>query len=108
MLINVCPAAVTSVSPDAIWNLLTTPEGFGSWNDAIQIASEPPGPMQTDQVIHLAARALGRRWPLEMKVRDVDPQQRWIEVDVELPFGIQNHERLTLTETDHGTLLRLN
>jgi hypothetical protein len=39
----------------------------------------------------------------------VDPQRRWIDLLVRLPFGIDNHEHVTLTETkDGGTLVRLN
>jgi uncharacterized protein YndB with AHSA1/START domain len=108
VVINVCPAAVTPASPDRVWKLLTTPERFGDWNGATYEGSEPPGPIQKDQIIHLAARSLGRHWPLDMTVRDLDPQHRWIEVHVQLPLGIENRERLTLTEIDHGTLVRLN
>ena len=108
VIINVCPAAVTSASPTRVWDLLTTPERYGDWNDAKYVGAYPPGPLAKGQVIHLTARSLGRRWPLDMVVADIDPIRRWIEVRVQLPFGIENRERLRLSETDRGTLVRLN
>jgi ligand-binding SRPBCC domain-containing protein len=59
-------------------------------------------------VINLAAR-FGRDWPIRIDVRDMDPQHRWMDLLVHLPFGITNHEHLTLTQTkDGGTLVRFN
>ena len=109
MVINVCPAALTSAPPDRVWRVLTTLERFGEWLDATYVSANPPGPVQPGQVIKLSARSLGRGWPVMIDVGDVDPQRRWIDLLVRLPFGIDNHEHVTLTETkDGGTLVRLN
>ena len=49
------------------------------------------------------------QWPVRMDVRDMDPQRRWIDLVVFLPFGVENHEHVTLSETkDGGTLVRFN
>ena len=57
----------------------------------------------------MVAPAFGRDWPLTIDVRDLDPQHRWIDLVAHLPFGVDNHEHLTLTETkDGGTLVRFN
>ena len=109
MIVNVCPAAVTSASPERIWNVLTTPERFGEWLGARFVSGEPPGPIRPGQVINLRAPSLGMQWPVRMDVRDMDPQRRWIDLVVFLPFGVENHERVTLSETkDGGTLVRFN
>jgi ligand-binding SRPBCC domain-containing protein len=109
MIVNVCPAAVTSAPPDRVWHVLTTPERFGEWNDATFVSADPPGPVKPGQVLHFTAPALGRKWRLTMEVRDMDPQSRWIDLLVRLPFGIENHEHITLTQTkDGGTLVRFN
>ncbi len=109
MVVNVCPAAVTPTSPDRIWKVLTTPERFGEWLDARFVSADPPGPAKPGQTIHLSAPSLGRHWPVTIEVRDTDPQRRWIDLLVRLPFGIDNHEHVTLTETkDGGTLVRFN
>ena len=56
-----------------------------------------------------AAPELGREWPVRIDVLDMDPQHRWIDLLVHLPFGVQNHEHITLTQTkEGGTLVRLN
>ena len=109
MIVNVCPAAVTSAPPERIWNVLTTPERFGEWLGARFVSAEPPGPIRPGQVINLRAPSLAMQWPVRMDVRDMDPQRRWIDLVVFLPFGVENHERVTLSETkDGGTLVRFN
>jgi ligand-binding SRPBCC domain-containing protein len=109
MVVNVCPAAVTSAPPDRVWRVLTTFEHFGEWNDATLVSAEPPGPVKPGQKIHLAAPSLGRKWPVTIEVHEIDPQSRWIDLLVHLPFGVDNHEHLTLTEAkEGGTLVRFN
>jgi ligand-binding SRPBCC domain-containing protein len=107
MVVNVCPAATTSATPDRVWRLLTTPERFSEWNDASFVRAEPPGPVTPGQVIHLTTPAFGTTWQLTIEVRDVDPHSRWIDLLVHLPFGVDNHEHVTLTATkEGGTLVR--
>jgi uncharacterized protein YndB with AHSA1/START domain len=109
MVVNVCPAAVTSASPDRIWRVLTTPERFSEWNDATFVSAEPPGAVKPGQTLHFTAPSLGRKWPVTMEVRDMDPESRWIDLLVRLPLGIENHEHITLTQTkEGGTLVRFN
>ncbi len=109
MIVNVCPAAVSSAPPEKIWSVLTRPERFGEWQDARFVSVEPKGPMRAGQVINLAAPSLGREWSVRIDVRDLDPQHRWIDLLVHLPFGIANHEHITMTETkEGGTLVRFN
>jgi len=65
--------------------------------------------VQTGQVIYLMAPAFGRRWPFTFRVEALDPERRWVDLLVKLPFGIDNHERVTLTQTaEGGTLVRFN
>jgi hypothetical protein len=109
MVVNVCPAAVTSASPDRIWRVVTTPERFSEWNDATFVSAEPPGPVKPGQSLHFTTPAFGRKWQLTMEVRDVDPQSRWIDLLVRLPLGVENHEHITLTQRkEGGTLVRFN
>lgn len=109
MIVNVCPAATSKAPPDRFWSMLTAPERVGDWAGAAFIRADPPGPMRPGQTVRLAARAFGRGWPLTMEVREVDRERRSIDVLVALPFGIENHEHLTLTATpEGGTLVRLN
>jgi len=109
MVVNVCPAAVTSAPADRVWRVLTTPERFSEWNDATFVSAEPPGPVKPGQTLHFTTPALGRKWPVTMEVRDVDPQSRWIDLVVHLPLGVDNYEHITLTENNEGgTLVRFN
>jgi uncharacterized protein YndB with AHSA1/START domain len=109
MVVNVCPAAVTSAPSDRVWRVLTAPERLGEWTDAKFVSAEPTGAARSGQLINLTTSFLGRMLPLTIQVRDIDPQSRWIDFLVHLPFGVDNHERVTLTETkEGGTLVRFN
>ena len=109
MVVNVCPAAVTSASPESVWRVLTTPERFNEWNDAKFVSAEPPGPVKQGQMLNFTAQGFGRQWPVTMEVRDMDPESRWFDLLIRLPFGIENHEHITLTPTKEGaTLVRFN
>ena len=109
MIVNVCPAAVTKAPAESVWRLIGATDRLGDWTDAAVVRVEPPGPAQKGQVIWMGGRALGRQWLFSIDVREVDPQHRWIDLVVHLPFGIENYEHLTLTETkEGGTLIRFN
>ena len=109
MIVNVCPAAVTPASPDRVWKVLTTPERFSEWNDASFVRAEPPGPVKPGQVLHFTTGAFTRTWPVTIEVRDMDPGSCWIDLLVHLPFGVDNHEHVTLAGTkEGGTLVRFN
>lgn len=85
------------------------PERMGEWTDATFLEAEPGGASSPGQLIHLKARSLGRSWPVTIAVGDIDPQERWIDMLVRMPFGIENHEHVTLTPTPKGgTLIRFN
>ncbi len=109
VIVNVCPASVTQAPPDRVWKVLNAPERFGEWTDATYLSSVPAGALRPGQTIHLTAPLLGRSLPIDIAVREVDLDQRWIDLVVRLPFGVDNHERITLTETaEGGTLVRFN
>jgi ligand-binding SRPBCC domain-containing protein len=109
VIVNVCPAAVTKAPPDKVWKVIEATDRLGEWTDATVVSVEPRGPAQPGQVVTLGGRALGRYWLFSIDVRDVDPQRRWIDLVVHLPFGIENYEHMTLTETkEGGTLIRFN
>jgi ligand-binding SRPBCC domain-containing protein len=109
VIVNVCPAAVSKASPDRVWSVLTTPERLGDWADAEFVRAEPAGPMHAGQKLWLEAPEFGRRWPVRIDVDSVDPGNRWIDLRVSLPFGVVNHEHITLLATETGgTLVRFN
>ena len=109
MIVNVCPSAVTSASPERVWAILTKPESYGEWTDATYASHTPPGPFNVGTEIHMSARGLGRIRLFSIAVTGMDPGRRWVDLLVRLPFGIDNHEHLTLTETaGGGTLIRFN
>ena len=109
MIVNVCPARVTRAPADRLWQLLTTPELFEEWQGAKLVPAMPPGPLSSGQHIVLSARAFGRWLRFTFDIGDIGPGRQWLELTARFPFGIINHEHITLTPTgDGGTLVRLN
>ncbi len=109
MIVNVCLAATSTAPRERIWSVLAAPEKFDEWTDARFVSAEPAGLLEPGQVIQLSGSGLGRWLPIRFVVGDVDPQHGSVDVIVYLPFGIENHEHITLTETkEGGTLVRFN
>lgn len=109
MIVNVCPAATSKAPPDRFWEVLTATDRLGEWTDARVVSITPPGPATPGQQIGMRAPGLGREWPVRIDVVDMDQHHRWIDFVAHLPFGVDNHEHLTMTETpDGGTLVRFN
>ena len=91
-----------------IWNLLTTAEGYNRWADATVVAAVPPGPAEPGQCIELRSWALGRGWPVHFEIGAVEPMHG-IEITVRLPFGIVNHEHISLVAlSDRETRVSFN
>jgi hypothetical protein len=109
VIVNVCPAATSKAPPERFWTVLTDVAGYGDWVDARFVSADPAGPAQPEQKLYFKARSLGREWPVRIDLTRLDPGHRWIDMIAYLPFGIANHEHLTLSETkEGGTLVRFN
>lgn len=105
--LSVCPSAVVEAPVERVWELLTRPEGFDLWVDAVVVAAEPEGPVRPGSRLHLVTRALGWRFAVTIEVREVDAERRRLRFLVELPFGMMNDEVVTMADSgDGGTLVR--
>jgi uncharacterized protein YndB with AHSA1/START domain len=93
--VTACPIAVVEAPEERVWNLLTTPEGYSAWLDAELLRAEPPGAVVEGQRIFFRTRALGRWWPVSFRVGAVDAR-RSLELTVDMPLGITNHEHITV------------
>ena len=109
MIVNVCPAAVARATPERVWDVITDVDRLEEWQDAKVVSAHPPGRIVAGQHILLRASGLGRTWPVTIDIPDVDPQRKWVDFVVKLPFGVVNHEHMTFTPTPEGnTLIRFN
>ncbi len=109
MTMNVCPARVTRAPAERVWELLTTPERFEEWQGAKLVSAVPPGRLSRGQHIALSAPFPARWLRFTFDIGDIDPNRQWIDPTARFPFGIVNHEHVTLTPTgDGGTLVRFN
>ena len=109
MMVSVCPSGVASAPRQRVWEVLTIPERFDEWVDAKVVSVNPSGPARAGQRIELVAPSFGLRWRVSIDVEAVDREGRWIELTAHTPFGVVNHERITLADVDSGhTLIRFN
>ena len=95
MSVTTCPIAVVAASADLVWRLLTTPESYAAWADAELVRAEPPGAVAEGQRILFRTRGFGRWWPVTFRVGAVDAPSS-LELTIELPLRIANHEHVTL------------
>jgi hypothetical protein len=84
-----------------VWQLVTDPSTYDSWVDARVDRVVPPGCVHPGQTVELST-VLGRRWMIRIAVKSVDAEQHVLELDVHLPLGIINHERMTMVPLDEG------
>jgi hypothetical protein len=93
--VTTCPIAVVEASEKVVWHLLTTPESYAAWADVELLRAEPPGVVREGQRIFFRTHGFGRWWPVTFQVGAVDAR-RSLELTIELPLGIVNHEHFTL------------
>jgi hypothetical protein len=106
---TVCPAAVAEVEPGVVWARLLDVERYPEWADVRLVSAEPPGPLAPGQRLRFTSRELGRDWPVVFEIHEVDSLRHRLGVDVRLPFGVVNHELITVAEAGPGrALVRFN
>jgi uncharacterized protein YndB with AHSA1/START domain len=92
---------------ERVWDLLTRPDGFDLWADALVVSAEPEGRARPGQLVHLVTRALGWSFAVTIEVREVDEERHRLRFLVELPFGVINDQVTTLAAAGDGeTLVR--
>jgi len=96
MTVTVCPAATINAPIERVWSLLMDPTKWTDWSTARLEAAAPNGPLHAGQQLHFSSRAFGRRWHAVTTVRSIAVERHSVDVDVSVPFGIINHEHLSL------------
>ncbi len=103
MSLSVCPVAVVHAPAEAVWELMSHPETYTSWSDAIVDHVDPPGAAQAGQKVEAHAEALGLKRPVHIEVRAVDPGRRTLDLTTSLPFGITVLNHITITPLEGGS-----
>ena len=102
-LMEVCPTELVLAPAERIWHLLTDPRKLAQWTGTTLVEG-PVGPMRAGDHLVLGAARLR----LVFDVLDMHPPHEFT-IDVRLPFGITNHERIQITPIDaQSTLVTFN
>jgi ligand-binding SRPBCC domain-containing protein len=102
MTVTVCPSATINAPLERVWQLLMNPRKWTDWSTARLEAATPDGPLHAGQKLHFSSRAFGRRWHAVTTVRSVAVERHSLDVDVSVPFGIVNHEHLSVVRLADG------
>lgn len=95
MAIEVCPAGVTDAGIETVWGLVANLPGYPAWADVKDVVScEPAGPAVAGQHAVMRTVAAGLRFPVTFDVLEVAADVHTIELDIGLPFGLRNAERI--------------
>lgn len=78
---------------ERVWAVLTETENYGQWWGAATLRVDPAGPARPGQTVQARGRALGRTWPVSVRVLGVDAPRRTLDLETVLPLGItvRNH-----------------
>jgi hypothetical protein len=87
---------------EIVWTLLTTPADWGTVFDGEVLGVEPAGPAAIGQRVRLASGRWPARFKLLFEFTEVDAASGVLQMEIRLPFGIVNHERLACTPAAPG------
>jgi uncharacterized protein YndB with AHSA1/START domain len=100
---DVCPTEVVLAPAERIWHLLTDPRQLARWTGT-KLVVGPACPLSAGD--HLVLGAGGLR--IVFDVLEVRPPREFT-LDVRLPFGVTNHERIQITSIDaHSSRVTYN
>lgn len=94
---EVCPTEVIDVAARRVWQLLTDPIQFAQWSGT-KLDEAPASPVRAGDSFVVSKGGLRVR----VQVMDASPVQH-LTLDVHLPFGVVNHERVQLIELSAST-----
>jgi len=100
MTLSVCPADTVHAPVERVWELLMQPAGYGRFWDVTVERVEPEGPAVVGQTFADWSRALGRRWPIDGEIQQVDAQRHQILFRMSLPFGAVGNNRIVGAQID--------
>jgi uncharacterized protein YndB with AHSA1/START domain len=87
-----CPTDIIHASPERVWELLTNPARLDDWL-GVKVVEAPAGNLAVgDRLVFGPAPGLRLLW----NVLSVEPL-RTLELDINVPFGIRNHEIVVLS-----------
>jgi uncharacterized protein YndB with AHSA1/START domain len=97
MSVSACPTDVVNAPAERIWQLITSPPEVARWTET-RLVDGPNRPMQPgDRVTFRAGPGLY----VVFRVLDADLPKRLV-IDVDLPFGVVNHEVLQVSPLGEG------
>lgn len=103
---SACPSTTVAAPIEVVWDLLTTPAGYGAWVNARVTRVSPPGPACAGQEVTLRRLARGGRWMMRLTIECVDADARTVALRAALPLGVRLQERISCIAVAGGTRIQ--
>ena len=94
LAIQTCPTTRIEASADQVWDLLTDTRRLEKWSGT-KVLHAPPRIADAGDRVILGA-GVGHLMRVTFEVREV-AQPRQLSLEIRLPFGVVNHERIQIT-----------
>ena len=100
-----CPTDLIEAPAERIWKLIVDPQQLGSWIDA-KVADAPRRPLEVgDRVGLLAGPGHFLKVGIEViSLRELEE----LALEISLPFGLKNHEKVRLRALGSRTRVTYN
>src|SRR5476649_95522 len=91
---DVCPTGIILAPAERVWHLVTDPRELAQWSGTKLV--EAPA-----RAVSAGDRLVFRAGPFHITFDVVDMQApRQFTLDIALPLGVRNHERIQITRID--------
>ncbi len=105
MSLNVCPADTVRAPVERVWELLMQPARYDRFWDFTLERVEPEGSAVVGQTFGGWSKALGRRWPIDGEIQEVDAEHHQILFRMSLPFGVVGDNRIVCAQINEQSCL---
>jgi hypothetical protein len=86
--------------PSEFGSYISDPASYDLWWDAQTLSIAPEGSARPGQEVRAQTAALGKRWPVSVRVEMVDDSERRIHLKTVLPLGITAHNHISCVPLD--------
>jgi hypothetical protein len=90
-----CPTSIVNAPVELVWQLLTSPEGWGDFYNVRITAVDPAGPAVVGQTVFAESGPEFLHLKLQFRFMEIDVLNYKLGLDARFPFGVTVRENMT-------------